>query len=179
MVQRLGYILPLAVLAVLAGWFWLGLQRDPSVLPSALIDRPVPEFSLAAIKGRDQGLSSADLKGEVVLVNVFGSWCVSCQIEHPFLMQLKENNIIPIHGIDWREQTPEAGPAWLKRYGDPYTLVGYDPQSKGAIAFGVTGAPETFVVDKGGYIRYKHQGPLTADHWNATVLPIVQKLRAE
>lgn len=176
---RLAYLMPLGVLALLTVYFVMGLQRDPSILPSTLLDRPVPEFNLAAIKGRQVGFSTADIKKEVTLVNVFGSWCVSCRIEHPFLMELKRNNIIPIHGIDWRERDPDAGPRWLREFGDPYTLIGDDPKSIGAIAFGVTGAPETFVIDKAGIIRYKHQGPITPGNWEKILLPIIQKLRSE
>lgn len=176
---RLPFLIPLAVLAVLGVYFVIGLGKNPNVLPSALIDRPVPEFDLPPILGRDVGLSSADIQGEVVLVNVFGSWCVACMVEHPFLMDLKRNNVIPIHGIDWKEDNRSAGPEWLARHGDPYTRIGDDPDSRGAIAFGVTGAPETFVVDANGVIRYKHTGPLTADVWQDTLAPIVESLRAQ
>lgn len=176
---RLLFLLPLLVVLVLAGYFWIGLGRDAQVIPSVLIDRPVPEFDLAPIAGRDRGFSSDDLEGHVSLVNIFGSWCVACRVEHPFLMRLKERNVIPIYGIDWREKTPEAGPAWLRRHGDPYTLVGDDPESEAAIAFGVTGAPETFIVDAEGVIRYKHIGPITPENWEETLWPIVQRLRAE
>lgn len=175
--RRLMYLLPLVVFVVLAGYFWVGLGRDPQSVPSVLVDQPVPAFSLSAIAGRERGFSSDDLLGQVSLVNVFGSWCVACLVEHPFLMQLKTEGIIPIFGINWRERTPEAGPAWLKRHGDPYTLVGDDPNSKAAIAFGVTGAPETFVVDTGGVIRYKHVGPVTPEIWNHTLWPIVRDLQ--
>ncbi|MDA0241316.1 MAG: DsbE family thiol:disulfide interchange protein [Proteobacteria bacterium] len=179
MVRRLGYILPLGVMAILTVWFSLGLMRDPQYLPSALINSPVPEFSLAAIEGQERGFSSADIKGHVSLVNVFGSWCVACREEHPFLMQLKRDNVMPIYGIDWREENRQAGPRWLKRFGNPYTLIGDDPKSIGAIAFGVTVAPETFIIDKTGVIRYKHQGPITPQNWGRTLFPIIEKLRAE
>ena len=113
------------------------------------------------------------------LVNIFGSWCVACRIEHPFLMRVKAEGLVAIYGIDWREKDPDAGPAWLAKYGDPYTLVGDDPESKAAIAFGVTGAPETFIVDAAGMIRYKHVGPITPDIWEERLWPIVQDLRAQ
>ncbi len=178
--KRLAYILPLLVFLGLAVYFYAGLGMNPRRLPSMLIDKPVPEFDLAPIQGRDdKGFSSKDLLGQVSLVNIFGSWCIACKIEHPFLLILKERNAIPIHGVDWREKTPEAGPKWLKRHGDPYTLVGDDPESKAAIAFGVTGAPETFVVDKKGVIRYKHIGPMNLDVWRGTILPIVEELRRQ
>ena len=140
MLRRLPYLLPLIVLAGLAGYFWSGLGRDPNVLPSVLIDQPLPELALPPIGGRERGLTTADLKGQVSLLNIFGSWCVACQVEHPFLMQLKAQGTVPIHGINWRERDAQAGPAWLKRLGDPYTLIGADPDSRAAIALGVTGA---------------------------------------
>ena len=177
--RRLSYFLPLVVLAVLAVYFSLGLGRNPNSLPSVLINMKVPEFDLGAIKGSDHGFSSTDLKGKVSLVNIFGSWCVSCRIEHPFLMDLKEKGVIPVYGIDWREVDEDAGPNWLKKFGDPYTLVGNDPKSRGAIAFGVTGAPETFFIDKQGVIRYKHMGPITDQNWHDTLFPIVQELRRQ
>lgn len=177
--RRLGYFIPLVVLAVLAIYFTMGLGRNPNTLPSVLIDQKVPDFDLKPIKGSTRGFSSADLKGKVALVNIFGSWCVSCRIEHPFLMQLKEKGIIPVYGIDWREVDEDAGPKWLDKFGDPYTLIGDDPKSKGAIAFGVTGAPETFFIDKQGVIRYKHMGPITEQNWRDTLFPIIQELRSQ
>ena len=177
--RRLAYLVPLVIFLVLAGYFWIGLGKDPHSIPSVLIDQPVPPFALAPLEGRDRGFASEDLPGEVSLVNVFGSWCVACRIEHPLLMRLSEEGVVPIHGIDWREPDRHAGPAWLARFGDPYTLVGDDPDSRAAIAFGVTGAPETFVVDGRGVIRYKQTGPITPDIWEQTLWPIVQQLRAE
>jgi cytochrome c biogenesis protein CcmG/thiol:disulfide interchange protein DsbE len=177
MVRRLPYLLPLAAFVVLAVYFWVGLGKDPNQIPSVLIDQPVPAFDLPPIKGQDRGFASADVLGQVSLVSVFGSWCVACRIEHPFLMQLKADNVIPVYGIDWREKDPDAGPAWLKKYGNPYTLIGDDPDSRAAIAFGVTGAPETFIVDAEGVIRYKQIGPLTPKIWKERLWPIVQELR--
>ena len=177
--KRLVFIVPLAVFLILAVYFAIGLTRDPRVLPSVLIDRPVPEFDLQPIEGFDRGFSSKDLLDRVTLVNVFGSWCVACKVEHPFLMELKKAGTVEIFGIDWREQNRTDGPAWLKRFGNPYTRIGDDPKSKAAIAFGVTGAPETFIVDHRGIIRYKYTGPLTHQIWNDTLGPIVRQLRRD
>jgi cytochrome c biogenesis protein CcmG/thiol:disulfide interchange protein DsbE len=178
--KRLVFLLPLAVFLVIGGYLGVGLTLDPSKLPSMLEGEPVPSFDLKPIQGRDdQGFASTDLKGEVSLVNVFGSWCVACRVEHPFLMRIKENGWVPIHGIDWREPDRTAGPNWLKRHGDPYTRVGDDPKSQAAIAFGVTGAPETFLVDKNGVIRYKHVGPIDEKVWDETLWPLIQHLRTE
>jgi cytochrome c biogenesis protein CcmG, thiol:disulfide interchange protein DsbE len=177
--KRLIYVIPLIGFFAIAAYLAVGLTKDPHVLPSVLIDQEVPPFDLAAIEGRDRGFSKDDLLGDVTLVNIFGSWCVACRVEHPFLMEMKEKGLIPIHGIDWREENRSAGPAWLARFGDPYTLIGDDPESKAAIAFGVTGAPETFVVDKRGVIRYKHIGPMTAQFWQDTIRPMVEELRSQ
>jgi cytochrome c biogenesis protein CcmG/thiol:disulfide interchange protein DsbE len=176
--RRVPYLLPLALFLLLAAYFWAGLGRDPHQVPSVLIDQKVEAFALPPIEGRALGFSSDDLQGRVSLVNVFGSWCVACRTEHPFLMQLKQQSVVPIYGIDWREKDRTAGPAWLARMGDPYTLVGDDPESRAAIAFGVTGAPESFVVDAGGVIRYKHVGPITREVWEQTLWPIVRRLQA-
>ena len=177
--KRLVYVLPLAIFAVLAAHFAVGLTKDPRILPSVLIDQPVPPFDLPPIGGRDRGLASRDLEGGVSLVNIFGSWCVACRVEHPFLMKIKAENRVPLHGIDWRELSPKDGPAWLAKFGDPYTRIGDDPESRAAIAFGVTGAPETFIVDKRGVIRYKHIGPLTERIWEETLLPVIAELQMQ
>ena len=177
--KRLAYFLPLVVLGVLAAYFSMGLGRNPQELPSVLINTPVPTFDLAAIEGQTKGFSNADLAGQVTLVNVFGSWCVACQQEHPLLMKIAREKLIPIYGIDWQETSRTAGPAWLKRYGNPYTLIGDDPKSRGAIAFGVTGAPESFLVDKQGTIRYKQIGPITDRIWQKTLAPIIEELRRQ
>ena len=175
--RRLPYFLPLALLILLAMYLWAGLGKDPHQIPSVLIDQKVAPFALPPIEGRAAAFSSDDLQGRVSLVNVFGSWCVACRTEHPFLMELKKREMLPIYGIDWREKDRAAGPAWLSQMGDPYTLVGDDPESRAAIAFGVTGAPESFIVDADGIIRYKHVGPITREAWEEKLWPIVRRLQ--
>ncbi len=177
--KRLMYLLPLGIFLILAGYFAVGLTLNPRDMPSMLIDQEVPQFDLKPIKGYEKGFSSEDLKGQVTLVNIFGSWCVSCLAEHPMLMEIAAKKLVPLYGIDWRERDPDAGPDWLARRGDPYTLIGNDPESKAAIAFGVTGAPETFFVDKRGLIRYKHVGPITPENWESTLWPVIQELRKQ
>ena len=178
MKSRILFLAPLLVFAVMVGYFAVGLTKDPRILPNMLQGKPVPEFTLAPLLGRDdKGFKNTDLVGDVSLVNVFGSWCVACLVEHPFLMALKEQNLVPIHGIDWREEDRSAGPDWLKRHGDPYTLAGDDPKSRAAIAFGVTGAPETFLVDQKGVVRYKHTGPINQKSWDEVIHPLINKLR--
>lgn len=182
--KRFLYLIPLLVLLVVGGFSILQLNRVGSgqavnVLPSVLINTPVPEFDLAAIQGRDRGWGRSDLLGQVTLVNIFGSWCVACQQEHPFLVRIKELGQVPIFGIDWKEKDPQAGPRWLAKYGDPYTRVGDDPKSHAAIAFGVTGAPESFIVDKQGVIRYKQIGPIDAQAWEQVLWPLIQDLQKQ
>ncbi|WNJ99721.1 DsbE family thiol:disulfide interchange protein [Thalassospiraceae bacterium LMO-JJ14] len=178
--KRFLYILPLAGFLLIGVYLAIGLGLDPQKLPSMLEGKPVPAFDLPGLEGRDEkGLKNTDLQGDVSLVNVFGSWCVACRVEHPFLMTIKENGWVPIHAIDWREPDRQAGPAWLRRHGDPYTLAGDDPRSIAAISFGVTGAPETFVVDKKGIVRYKHVGPITKEVWNGTLEPLIAHLREQ
>lgn len=179
--RRLLYLLPVAVFAVLALFFLKGLTLNPRELPSVLINRPVPEMALPPLPGRPDGsgLSTQDLKGRVSLVNIFGSWCIACVQEHPHLVKIRAQGIVPIHGIDWRDD-PAEGARWLKKNGDPYDRIGADPApGRAAIDFGVTGAPETFIVDKAGIIRYKHIGPVTLDVWEKTLLPIVRELEKQ
>jgi len=182
--KKLTYFIPLAVLVVVGIFSMMQLKqvnegKNIRDLESVLINREVPTFELKAIAGQDRGWGSKDLVGQVTIVNLFGSWCVACLSEHPYLMHLKEQNLVPIFGIDWREKDPAAGPRWLAKYGNPYTLIGDDPESKAAIAFGVTGAPESFIVDKKGVIRYKQTGPIGATVWKQTLWPLIQELRKE
>ncbi|MCA8888240.1 MAG: DsbE family thiol:disulfide interchange protein [Parvularculaceae bacterium] len=158
--------------------FIIGLTNDPRELPSTLIDKPLPEFNLPPVYEGEAEFTNDDLAGQVALVNIFGSWCAACRIEHPMLMRLTRQNAVPIYGIDWKDK-PEDGAAWLRRHGDPYLRVGVDIDSKLAIDLGVTGAPETFVIDRSGRIRYKHVGPITDEVWRQTLQPLVRSLQAE
>jgi cytochrome c biogenesis protein CcmG/thiol:disulfide interchange protein DsbE len=172
------FLTPLIIFTILIIYLASGLNRNPQIIPNSLQGMAVPIFSLPPIKGRDNiGFKNTHLPGTVSLINIFGSWCVACKSEHSFLMHIKAKNLIPIHGIDWRELDQLNGPRWLKIHGDPYTLVGDDPASKTAIAFGVTGAPETFLIDKKGIIQYKHIGPINKEVWDSTLWPMIQKLR--
>jgi cytochrome c biogenesis protein CcmG/thiol:disulfide interchange protein DsbE len=171
-------VIPAALLLVVGGFFAFGLTRDPQAFDSGLVDRAMPTFALAPLTPERPALENADLVGKVSLVNVFGSWCASCVLEHPQLTEIANSGAVNVYGIDWRDP-PGAGAAWLERYGDPYAKTGVDSDSRLAIDLGVTGAPETFIVDRGGRIRYKQVGPITADIWNDTLLPLIQKLEAE
>jgi cytochrome c biogenesis protein CcmG/thiol:disulfide interchange protein DsbE len=169
-------LVPVFLFIVVGAFFAWGLTRDPSRIPSQLIDRPLPVFDMPAIEGFTEGLSTDDLKGEVALLNVFASWCVSCHIEHPVLMRLAAEDAVPIYGLNWKEK-PGEGKAWLDRFGDPYTKVGDDQNGRVAIDLGVTGAPETFVVDRDGRVRFKVVGPITEQYWAETLQPLIEDLR--
>jgi len=175
---RLRYLAPLTVFVVLAIVFGWGLTRDPRILPSALIGKSAPQFVLPPVKGRTLGLSSADLQGEVSIVNVFASWCVECKYEHALLMQLQAAKDIPLHGINYKDR-PDDAQKWLDTYGDPYTRTGADLNGRVGIEWGVYGVPETFVVAKDGRIAYKHIGRLTPEVLENKVFPLVRKLREQ
>ncbi|MFQ5563388.1 MAG: DsbE family thiol:disulfide interchange protein [Parvularculaceae bacterium] len=169
------FLIPLTVFLVLGLYFAAGLTRNPSLIPSVLIDRATPEFDLPPIKGYEQGLATEDLSGEVAMINVFASWCVACEVEHPMLMELAKSQDVPIMGLNWKDK-PGDGTAWLRRNGDPYALIGDDAKGRTAIDFGVTGAPETFIIDKSGRIRYKQIGPITPRIWRETLKPLIEDL---
>jgi cytochrome c biogenesis protein CcmG/thiol:disulfide interchange protein DsbE len=175
--NRLLALLPIGVFAALLVVFTLALDRDPSKIPSVLIDKPLPAFRLPGIEADIAGLSSTDFRGRPMLLNVFGSWCTSCLAEHGTLMALKEQGVI-ITGIDWRDAALD-GAKWLGANGNPYARVGSDPSGRTGIDLGVTGAPETFVIDAKGRVRYKFIGPIDADAWTNTLEPLLQKLRSE
>ena len=175
--KRLLFLLPIVVfIAVLVG-FMAGLNRDPSVLPSMLIGKPLPAFALAPMRPGEPGFTSAELKGEPVMVNVFASWCVVCKEEHPALMALREQGV-KIVGLDWREDA-DAGARWLAANGDPYMRAGNDASGRVGIDMGVSGAPETFVLDKQGRVRDRQVGAITPEVWRDTLAPLLARLRAE
>jgi len=154
----------------------VGLTLNPREIPSPLIGKPVPEFSLPAVKGRTLGLTSADLKGQVSLVNVFASWCLSCRDEHPVFMDLRARGVVPIHGLNYKDQ-PEDAARWLAELGDPYTRTGADLSGRVGIDWGVYGVPETFVIDREGRIAYKHIGPVTPLVMSEKLLPLIEQLQ--
>lgn len=171
------YQLPALVFALIALSLYLGLKRDPTLVPSPLVGKTVPEFALDPVKGRDLGLSSDDLKEAPSLVNVFASWCVACRHEHSLLLDLDRAGTIAIHGINYKDD-PEAAKKWLDDLGDPYTRTGVDAQGRIGLEWGVYGVPETFLVDAKGRIVYKHIGPLTRQDIDGTLLPLMRALDA-
>lgn len=173
---RPAFLIPLLVFAALAVLLAIGLGLDPKLVPSPLIGKPVPSFDLPPVKGRTLGLATRDLKGEVSLVNVFASWCTACREEHPLLMRLSREKVVPIHGLNYKDR-PRDAERWLDELGDPYTRTGADVSGRVAIDWGVYGVPETFVVDRKGRIAYKQIGALTPKVLEETILPLIAKLR--
>ena len=177
--RRLLFLLPLIGFFVVALWGGLALFRDGSARlpPSTLIDQPVPDFALPPVRAMDtDGLATGDLAGDgTVLVNVFASWCVPCLAEHPLLTRLAEEDGIVIHAINFKD-TPADARAWLNQHGDPFARIGSDPEGRGGIEWGVTGVPETFVVDDSGRVRWRHAGPLTPAIVDQALLPLLAEL---
>ena len=170
------YLLPaigFMCIAVALGW---GLTLNPSEIPSAPIDKSVPEFDLPPVKGRSLGLSSGDLQGDVSLVNVFASWCTACRAEHPLFMELARKGIVPVHGLNYKD-APDAAAKWLDTLGDPYSRTGADWNGRLGIDWGVYGVPETFVVTSEGRIAYKHIGPVRPEDLDGIILPLIEELR--
>jgi cytochrome c biogenesis protein CcmG/thiol:disulfide interchange protein DsbE len=172
------YLIPLAVFAVMVIFLGIGLTLNPREVPSPFIGKPAPEFSLPQVADAGKTLSSGDLKGRVSLVNVWASWCTSCREEHPVLLQLAKQNIVPIYGLNYKDERDNAL-AWLQRFGDPYTASAFDPEGKTGIDWGVYGVPETFVVDRDGIIRHKQTGPITPEILEKKLLPLIRQLQAK
>ncbi|HMA32503.1 MAG TPA: DsbE family thiol:disulfide interchange protein [Casimicrobiaceae bacterium] len=172
----LRWSLPLAIFAVIAAFLYVGLYRDPHEVPSPLIGKAAPAFSLAELHRPDHKLGTADMRGQVWLLNVWASWCVSCREEHPLLVALSKADVVPIIGLDYKDKS-EDGLAWLESNGNPYTKSVVDLDGRVGINWGVYGVPETFVIDKTGIIRYKQIGPVTEDALKRKILPLVRELQ--
>jgi cytochrome c biogenesis protein CcmG/thiol:disulfide interchange protein DsbE len=171
------FVIPLAIFAVLVGFLFVGLGLKPREVPSPLIDKPAPAFELTQLHTPGERFGLADMKGKVWLLNVWASWCVSCREEHPLLMELSKEGVVPIVGLNYKDQ-PENAVQWLARFGNPYRLSVVDGDGRTGIDFGVYGVPETFLIDRDGVIRYKQIGPLTREAWQQHFLPLVKKLSA-
>ena len=178
---RLSFILPLVALVLLAGIFFAYLRgiesgRAINTVPSALINKPAPQFSLPPLPGyTGKGLATADFMGKVSVVNVFASWCVPCRVEHPVIEKLARMGVAPVYGINYKDK-PDAAKKWLAELGDPYAAIGADESGRVGIDWGVYGVPETFIVGPDGLIRHKHVGPLTPRALEEEILPLIRKL---
>jgi cytochrome c biogenesis protein CcmG, thiol:disulfide interchange protein DsbE len=176
--RYLRYLLPLFVFIGMAAFLYKGLSMDPREIPSPLIGKPLPTFSLPRLGDPAQPIVNHDLLGEVSLLNVWGTWCVSCRAEHEVLVRLAHSGAVAIYGLNWKDDLAGAR-EWLRRLGDPYVAVAVDQEGRTAIDLGVYGAPETFLIDAQGIIRYKHAGPLTDALLRDTILPMVNALKAK
>lgn len=169
------FLFPLLIFVVLVGFLAVGLRLNPREVPSPFIGKPAPMFSLSQLHDADHRFSPLDLRGQVWLLNVWASWCVSCRQEHPVLLELARHNIAPIIGLDYKDGR-EPAKGWLAEHGDPYRLSILDSDGKVGIDYGVYGVPETFVIDKAGIVRMKHIGPLTQAVVSEKIIPLVKEL---
>lgn len=169
--------LPLIFFAVLVGFFAKGLVLDPHEVPSPFIGRTAPGFTLPLVGDASARFSPADMKGRVWMLNVWAPWCSSCRQEHGFLMQLARSGTVPIVGLNWRDAEREAD-ALLARIGSPYKAVADDLDGRVGIDYGVTGTPETYVIDQAGIVRLKHVGPIDAEVWKNKFEPKLKELGA-
>jgi cytochrome c biogenesis protein CcmG, thiol:disulfide interchange protein DsbE len=173
----LKFAITLVVFLALVAFFAVGLMRDPREVPSPFIGKPAPAFSLEQLHVADKVFTPEQMKGQVWLLNVWASWCVSCRVEHPLLVEISRQKLVPIVGLNYKDKRDE-GIAWLRRHGDPYALSAYDVDGRVGIDYGVYGVPETFVIDKQGVIRHKQIGPITPESLEKTILPLIRKLSA-
>ena len=170
------FLIPIILFGVLVIFFSVGLNLDPSFVPSPLIGKPVPSFELPRLKDPAQIVSDADLRGQVSLLNVWATWCVGCRQEHETLNQIAALRDVPIYGLNWKDAIQPAS-TWLSELGDPYVASGFDADGKVAIDWGVYGAPETFLIDAEGIILYRHISPLTMEIWQAEFVPRINEAR--
>lgn len=195
----LRFLVPLALFAVLAAFFWKGLALNPGEVPSPLIGKPAPQFSLNELQDAGHTFASQDMRGKVWMLNVWASWCASCRDEHPVLLSFARQNIVPVVGLNYEELRGDAGidkneiaklspqdelkfarqraEQWLGERGNPYTKTALDLDGSVGIDYGVYGVPETYVIDQNGIIRYKYIGPITPDALQSEILPLIRKLQ--
>ena len=170
------FLIPLGIFVVLAIFLGRGLSLDPREVPSPLIGKPAPAFSLSQLDKPAQMIGTEQLLGQVWILNVWASWCVACRDEHPVLVEFSKTGVAPIYGLNYKDKR-EPAMNWLQQLGNPYTASIFDENGRVGIDFGVYGVPETFVIDKLGVIRYKKTGPVTQETIQSIILPLVKKLQ--
>jgi cytochrome c biogenesis protein CcmG/thiol:disulfide interchange protein DsbE len=168
------YFVPVLLLGVLAVFFYGGLGLNPSTVTSPLLGKPAPEFSLPTVRDATVNVGTEDFKGQVALLNVWGTWCVECRHEHPFLLELARSSGVPIYGLNVKDERANAV-AWLDELGDPYVASGFDAEGRVAIDWGVYGAPETFLIGRDGTVLHKHISPLTPAVWRRDFMPLLRE----
>ena len=171
------FIVPFGLFALLGVFLYVGLHRDPSYVPSPLIGKPAPEFTLPSLQDPAYPVSSKDLAGRPWVLNVWGTWCAGCRQEHPVLLQIARSTSVPIIGLDWKDDATEAQ-RWLAELGNPYAAVAFDSEGRVAIDWGVYGAPETFLIGADGKVLYKHIAPMTLEVWAREFEPRIQAATA-
>ena len=167
------FILPLGIFALLAIVLAIGIKHSPEkgTIPSPLIGKAAPQFTLPVLTDSNRTFSSADLKGRWYVFNVWGTWCFECRAEHDTMLQIKKLAQVPLIVLDWKDEDPQAALQWLAELGNPYEVVAADREGRIAIDWGVYGAPETFLVDPRGIVVYKFVGPLTLETWQTEFVP--------
>lgn len=173
--RYLKFLLPLGVFLGLVAFLAAGLKLNPREVPSPLIDKPAPAFTLTQLENPAQTIRRDDLLGKVWMLNVWASWCVACRQEHPLLVKFAQSKLLPIYGLNYKDSRPE-GLQWLARFGNPYDASLFDQDGRVGIDWGVYGVPETFIIDRQGVVRFKHIGPLTPDVIRSRIEPLVRQL---
>jgi cytochrome c biogenesis protein CcmG, thiol:disulfide interchange protein DsbE len=173
--------IPLVLFIALVAFLLIGLHRDPHEVPSPLINKPAPAFQLPQLQDPSKTISTQDMRGKVYVLNFWGSWCIACRDEHPLLVEYAKQKVVPIYGVDYKyanDGTDErpAAKQFLSELGNPYTQIFYDADGRTSIDYGVYGAPESFLIDKNGVIRFKQIGPITEDVWNQKIVPLARQL---
>lgn len=176
MKRRLMFFIPLVIFFIMGIFLWQGLKLDPRELPSALVGKPFPAFNLSTVKDENASITEDALKGDVSLVNVWATWCVSCRQEHPELVRIAKESGLKIFGLNYKDTRPEAI-RWLDEYMDPYQFSLFDEDGRVGLDLGVYGAPETYIVDKDGIVRYRFVGVIDRQTWLNELLPEVNKWR--
>jgi cytochrome c biogenesis protein CcmG, thiol:disulfide interchange protein DsbE len=169
------YIIPLAIFIILVVFLAIGLGHDPHEVPSPLINKAAPAFQLTQLKDPSKTFSPQEMRGKVWLLNVWASWCISCRDEHPLLLEYARSGALPIYGLNYKDQREDAL-SWLGELGDPYVLSVSDLDGRVGIDYGVYGAPETYLIDRNGIIRFKQIGPVTPSIWEQKILPLAKEL---
>lgn len=170
-------LIPLIAFAGLALLLFVGVRmnsgKDNSAIPSPLIGKPAPQFALPVLNAPDKIIKTDDLKGQAYLLNVWGSWCPACQIEHPIITELAESGKVRVIGYNYKDET-EAANRWLQQFGNPYDTILVDESGRAALDWGIYGAPETFLIDAKGIVRWKHVGPITREIIEQEILPTLE-----
>ena len=173
--KSLRFLIPLAIFGVLLAFLGAGLKLDPREVPSPLIGKPAPGFSLARLDNAAQTITREDMLGKVWMLNVWASWCVACRQEHPLLVEFARQKMVPMYGLNYKDKRAD-GLGWLAQFGNPYDASLFDNDGRVGIDFGVYGVPETFIMDKQGVVRMKHIGPLTPEVIESKIVPLVRQL---